>query len=196
MKEMEFISDTTGIITLKIKPNFKTLGKVYGARMKEIAGAFANLSQGEISRIRSCESAGEAFVLTLPGGDVTLNPGDYFISSEDMSGWLVASEGSLTIALDVALTDDLLAEGTARELINRIQNLRKESGFDVTDKIDVAIFVDGKAAEDISRSLAGYKDYIAAQTLARSVELKPLSEGADAAEVEWDDAVVKISVSR
>ncbi len=196
VKEMEFISDTTGIITLKIKPNFKTLGKVYGARMKEIAGAFANLSQGEISRIRSCESAGEAFVLTLPGGDVTLNPGDYFISSEDMSGWLVASEGSLTIALDVALTDDLLAEGTARELINRIQNLRKESGFDVTDKIDVAIFVDGKAAEDISRSLAGYKDYIAAQTLARSVELKPLSEGADAAEVEWDDAVVKISVSR
>ena len=87
-------------------------------------------------------------------------------------------------------------ESTVEELINRIQNLRKDSGFDVTDKIDVAIFADGNAAEEISRSLAGFKDYIAAQTLARSVELEPLSEGSDAADVEWDEALVRIKVSR
>ena len=196
VKEMEFIADTTGIITMKIKPNFKTLGKAYGSRMKEIAGAFADLSQAEIARIRSCETEGQAFILALPGGDVTLNPGDYFISSEDMPGWLVASEGSLTIALDVALTEALVAEGTARELINRIQNLRKDSGFDVTDKIDVAIFADGKAAEEIRKSLAGFKEYIATQTLARTIALGPLSAAGDAAEVEWEDAVVKIKVKR
>ena len=139
VKEMTFISDTSGIVTKKIKPNFKTLGKVYGQRMKEIAAAFGTLDQPVISAIQRAEAAGEAYTLALPGGDVTLSPGDFQISSEDMPGWLVASQGSLTIALDIEITPELRQEGLARELVNRIQNLRKSSGFEVTDRISVSI---------------------------------------------------------
>lgn len=197
VKEAEFISDTTGIITKKIKPNFKTLGKIYGKRMKEIAAAFAGLDQSVISAVQAAEARGEAYSLDLPGGEVLLNPGDYEITSEDMPGWLVTSEGQLTIALDVQITDELRREGVARELINRIQNLRKDSGFDVTDKIEVAIFADGKAGEEIASSLDAYKDYVAAQTLALSVSLHGLSEAPQtAAEVEWDGGEVRIGLKR
>ena len=114
VKQMEFVLDTTGIITKKIKPNFKTLGKVYGARMTAIDAAFADLGQAEITAIQNAETAGIACTLDLPGGEVVLTPGDYQISSEDMPGWLVASEGTLTIALDVELTEALRQEGAAR----------------------------------------------------------------------------------
>ena len=140
VKEIEFISDTTGIITKKIRPNFKTLGKVYGKRMKEIAAAFGEISQQEINAIQNAESAGTSYDLKLEGGDVILNPGDYMISSEDMPGWLVASEGPLTLALDIEVSEELKNEGIARELVNRIQNIRKDSGFDVTDKVEVALY--------------------------------------------------------
>jgi isoleucyl-tRNA synthetase len=197
VKEAEFISDTAGIITKKIKPNFKTLGKVYGKQMKEIAAAFGQLDQGTISAIQAAESLGEAYTLSLPSGDVTLNPGDYEISSEDMPGWLVASEGPLTIALDVQITEALKKEGVARELINRIQNMRKESGFEVTDKVEVVIFAAGKAREEIAASLASYEDYIATQTLAVSIVL---GEGAGvpdgATDVEWDEGEVRMVLTR
>jgi isoleucyl-tRNA synthetase len=110
-----------------------------------------------------------------------------------MPGWLVASEGQLTIALDIQLSDALLREGTARELINRIQNLRKDNGFDVTDKVDVLIVADGDDYKEIEASLADYKDYIASQTLALSVELSAEGEGT---EVEWNDGTIKIKVNR
>ena len=195
VKEAEFISDTTGIITKKIKPNFKTLGKVYGKQMKEIAGAFGGFDQATISAIQNAEAAGLAYSVELPSGVVELRPGDYEISSEDMPGWLVATEGQLTIALDIQISEDLKREGVARELINRIQNLRKDSGFEVTDKIGVAIFADGAAYDDIAAALEGYKDYIAAQTLALSVTLgKDAPEGA--ADVEWDEGSVKMVLSR
>ena len=129
VKELEFIADTTGILTLKIKPNFKTLGKVYGKRMKEIAAAFAGLDQATISAIQRSDLAGTDYTLALPEGDVVLHPDDYEISSEDMQGWAVATEGSLTVALDLVVTDELRCEGVARELVNRIQNLRKDSGL-------------------------------------------------------------------
>ena len=158
VKEAEFISDTTGIITKKIKPNFKTLGKVYGKRMKEIASAFAAMDQHVINAIQDAETAGAAYSLNLPEGEVILNPGDYMISSEDMPGWLVASEGALTIALDIEVSEQLRNEGVARELVNRIQNLRKDSGFEVTDKVDVRIYADGEALEEITAALASYKD--------------------------------------
>ncbi|MEE3476102.1 MAG: isoleucine--tRNA ligase [Candidatus Cryptobacteroides sp.] len=197
VKEAEFISDTAGIITKKIKPNFKTLGKVYGKQMKEIAAAFGQLDQGTISAIQAAESLGEAYTISLPSGDVTLNPGDYEISSEDMPGWLVASEGPLTIALDVQITEALKKEGVARELINRIQNLRKESGFEVTDKVEVVIFAAGKAREEIAASIASYEDYIATQTLAVSIVL---GEGAGvpegATDVEWDEGEVRMVLTR
>ena len=194
VKEMEFVEDTTGIITKKIKPAFKTLGKVYGARMKEIAAAFAALDQPVISAIQAAEAAGEAFTLALPGGDVLLHPGDYQITSEDMPGWLVSSQGSLTIALDVEIDESLRQEGVARELVNRIQNLRKDTGFEVTDRIDTVIYAD---APEISASLTAYADYIGSQTLSRTVTLQPAAEApADAREAEWADGTIKITVKR
>jgi len=196
VKEMEFISETAGLITKKIKPNFKTLGKIYGKQMKEIAAAFAALGQDVISEIQASETSGTGYVLNLPSGDVTLNKGDYEISSEDMPGWLVATEGTLTLALDITITDALRYEGVARELINRIQNLRKDSDFDVTDKITVKVFADGPDGEEISASLAGFRDYVAAQTLAVDVQAAPLSESGDAPEVEWNDGNIRIKVER
>ncbi len=197
VKEAEFISDTAGIITKKIKPNFKTLGKTYGKRMKEIAAAFGEISQQKISAIQNAEAEGVSYTLKLEGGDVVINPGDYMISSEDMPGWLVASDGPLTIALDIEVSDELRNEGVARELVNRIQNLRKDSDFDVTDKVDVVIFADGDDYNEINVSLESYRDYVAAQTLALTVDLKALSEATEvAAEVEWNDSTIKIAVKR
>ena len=194
VKEMEFVTDTTGILTKKIKPNFKTLGKVYGARMKEIAAAFGSLDQATITAIQNAETAGEAYTLALPGSDVALNLGDYQISSEDMPGWLVASEGALTIALDVELTDDLRREGVARELVNRIQNLRKTAGFEVTDRIDTVIYAD---APEIAPALAAFGEWIGSQTLSRSVKQAPAAEApADAREVEWTEGTIQIAVKR
>ena len=194
VKEMEFVEDTTGILTKKIKPNFKTLGKVYGARMKEIAAAFGALDQATITAIQNAETAGQAYTWNLPGGEVVLNPGDYQISSEDMPGWLVASEGSLTIALDVEITDDLRREGIARELVNRIQNLRKTTGFEVTDRIDTTIYADD---DEITAALASFGEWIGAQTLSRSVRQAPASEATDAArEVEWTEGTIRIEVKR
>ncbi len=196
VKEAEFISDTAGIITKKIKPNFKTLGKVYGKRMKEIAGAFAQLDQQTIGVIQLAESQSRDYVLPLPGGDVQLRPGDYEISSEDMPGWLVTSEGALTIALDIEVSDALRSEGVARELVNRIQNIRKDSGFDVTDKVSVEIYADGGDSALIGSALRDFGDYLASQTLAHGIALKGLSEaGEDAVEVEWDSPL-KIKVTR
>ncbi len=194
VKEMEFIADTTGIITKKIKPNFKTLGKVYGARMKEIAGAFGALDQQKITALQNAETAGADYVLALPGGDVVLHPGDYQISSEDMPGWLVASEGSLTIALDVELTDRLRREGVARELINRIQNLRKDSGFDVTDRIITDIYTD---LPSVSESLDEFGEYVGAQTLSTEVRVHALTDAPSSAkEVEWEGGTVRINVEK
>ena len=194
VKEMAFVEDTTGIITKKIKPNFKTLGKTYGARMKEIAAAFGTLDQAAITAIQNAETAQEDYTLALPGGEVILHPGDYQISSEDMPGWLVASEGALTIALDVELTDELRQEGVARELVNRIQNLRKTSGFEVTDRIDTVIYAD---APEIPAALASFGGWIGSQTLSRTVVQKPASEApADAREVEWTEGKIKIAINR
>ena len=194
VKDIEFLHDTAGIITKKIKPNFKTLGKIYGKRMKEIAAAFGELSQEQIAAV---EHAQDDYVLNLPGGEVVLRKGDYEISSEDMPGWLVATEGTLTLALDIVLTPELRREGTARELIHPIQNLRKESGFEVTDRIHTTIYADGGNFGEIRDSLGEYADYVAGQTLSLSLELKALAEApADAAEVEWGDSSIRIKVSK
>ena len=164
--------------------------------MKEIAAAFGTLSQEVISEIQAAELSGTGYVLNLASGDVTLNKGDYEISSEDMPGWLVATEGAMTIALDITITESLKQEGVARELINRIQNLRKSSGFDVTDKVAVKIFADGEDGVEIAASLANFSDYIAAQTLALSVEAASLAEAGDAPEVEWNEGSIKIKVEK
>ena len=194
VKEIEFLHDTTGIITKKIKPNFKTLGKIYGKRMKEIAAAFTGLGQEEIAAIEKAEGD---YVLQLPGGEVVLRKEDYEINSEDMPGWLVASEGTLTLALDIVQTPQLIREGVARELVHPIQNLRKESGFEVTDRINTMIYADSGNYGEIEDAMSEFSDYIAGQTLSRSLVLKPMDEApADAAVIEWGDTSVKVSIAK
>ncbi len=194
VKEMEFIADTTGIMTLRIKPNFKVLGKTYGARMKEIAAAFGTLEQPVIAAIQKAEGAGESYTLALPGGEVVLAPGDYAISSEDVPGWLVASEGALTVALDIEVTPALRREGLARELVNRIQNLRKSSGFEVTDRIGTQVYSDDP---DLQDALSAFGAYVKAQTLSLSIDLHPFAEApAEAMEVEWTEGNIKLIVKR
>ena len=192
VKEVEFIRNTEGLITKKIKPNFKTLGKRYGKQMKEIASAFAVMDQKSIAEIeRSGMAEDPRYLLHLAGGDVVLERGDYEITSEDMPGWLVASEGKLTVALDITISEALKREGTARELVNRIQNLRKESGFDVTDKI-VAIV---EKNPEIVASLEDYLQYVCSQTLCNNIELQDAPQGA--AEVEWgNNETLRIKISR
>ena len=192
VKEVEFIRNTEGLITKKIKPNFKTLGKRYGKQMKEIASAFAVMDQKSIAEIaRSGMADAPRYLLYLAGGDVVLERGDYEITSEDMPGWLVASEGKLTVALDITISEALKREGTARELVNRIQNLRKESGFDVTDKI-VAIV---EKNPEIVASLEDYLQYVCSQTLCNNIELQEAPQGA--AEVEWgNNETLRIKISR
>ncbi len=185
VKEVEFITNTEGLITKKIKPNFKTLGKKYGKMMKDIAAAFAQFTQSDISAIEAAEN----YSFTLPQGEVVLESADYEITSEDMPDWLVATEGKLTVAMDITITDSLKKEGVARELINRIQNLRKEKDFEITDRIEVAI----EKREDVVDSLAEFAAYVCEQTLCANVSLVDTLETAD--EVEWESGeVLRISI--
>ncbi|MBO7256678.1 MAG: isoleucine--tRNA ligase, partial [Bacteroidales bacterium] len=151
VKEVEYIKDTTGLITKKIKPNFRVLGKRYGKQMKEISSFFAQMSQQQIAEIEKAGVAAQHYSVELPSGVVELMPEDYEITSEDMPGWLVASEGKLTIALDITITEELKNEGIARELINRIQNLRKDSNFEVTDKINIEIVTKDEIAASVAK---------------------------------------------
>ena len=191
VKEVEYIKDTTGLITKKIKPNFRVLGKRYGKQMKEISSFFAQMSQQQIAEIEKAGVAAQNYSVELPSGVVELMPEDYEITSEDMPGWLVASEGKLTIALDITITEELKNEGIARELINRIQNLRKDSNVEVTDKINIEIVT----KDEIAASVAKFGEYIASQTLAMNIKLVDSMEGGK--EIEWlGDEVVTIKLER
>lgn len=181
VKELEYISDTTGILIKKVKPNFKTLGPRYGKQMKGITAAIAAFSQHDIATFEHRGS----WQLTVEGINVELTPEDMEIMSEDIPGWLVANEGKLTVALDVTLTTELIQEGIAREFINRIQNLRKESGFDVTDKISIEI----QKHDAIFEAINIHKDYIANQTLAQNISWAEIGNDITAKEVEIDDEI-------
>ncbi len=186
VKEVEYIHDTRGLIIKKIKPNFKVLGKKFGKQMKEISDAFANFTQEEIYNIESALT----YQFALASGNVTVSAEDYEITSEDMPGWLVASEGKLTLALDITITDELRREGVARELVNRIQNLRKDSNFEVTDKINIEI----ENREEIVDALAGFKDYICNQTLANSITISENVE--NFSEIEWEEGTLRIKLHK
>ena len=188
VKDIELISDTTGIITKRIKPNFKTLGPKYGKYMKQIAALVATFTQEQIAAV---ESNAET-ILSIEGEELTTTAADYDITSEDMPGWLVASEGKLTVALDITISDELRREGVARELVNRIQNIRKESGFEVTDKIRVEIELNA-ATESAVESFA---NYIAQQTLAVEVKAVATPSGERVIDSELDEEPLKIAVSR
>ena len=160
VKELRFV-EGSGVLVKKVKCNFRTMGKKFGKLMKGIAAAMDNLSQEEISQLQTTGS----YELEVEGQKAVVEATDVEIISEDIPGWLVSNEGNLTVALDVELTDELLNEGMARELINRIQNIRKEIGLEITDRINVTLSPDSK----VEAALAGFADYIKAQVLADNV---------------------------
>ena len=160
VKELRFV-EGSGVLVKKVKCNFRTMGKKFGKLMKGIAAAMGNLSQEEISQLQTTGS----YELEVEGQKAVVEATDVEIISEDIPGWLVSNEGNLTVALDVELTDELLNEGMARELINRIQNIRKETGLEITDRISVTLSPDSK----VEAALAGFADYIKAQVLADNV---------------------------
>ena len=182
VKAIEYIDDTSGLLVKKVKPNFAKLGKQYGPRMKEVSAVVSSLTKEEI---RSLE---EKRPLLKDGFDLVLE--DVLISSEDIPGWAVASEGAITVALDITLTDELRKEGIARDFVNRIQNLRKEMGLEVLDKIGIEVEKDG---EKVTMALTEFRDYISTETQALTLEFK--EKVADATLVDMDDFSLKVKVS-
>ena len=163
VKDVEYITDTTGVLVKKIKPNFKTLGPKYGKLMKQISLAVTQMSQEEIVAFER----NEKYELSVDTEKINLTLEDIEITSEDIPGWLVANDGKLTVALDITVTNELREEGIAREFINRIQNIRKDSNFEVTDKIEIQI----QKHDLINKAIEKYGDYISTQTLAKSIGL-------------------------
>jgi isoleucyl-tRNA synthetase len=179
VKEIEYLKEASGVLVKKIKPNFKTLGPRFGKLMKQIAGIISSFKQEDIAAI---EKHGK-YPITIDGLALEITIEDVEIASEDIPGLLVASEGHLTVALDITLTESLKQEGIARELINRIQNLRKDSGFEVTDKIHLRIIDSPKIKEAVSN----YREYISSQTLATKVEFVDSLGNLTGTEIEIDD---------
>ena len=189
VKEVEFLTDTAGVIKKKIKPNFKALGPKYGKRMKQIAGAVNQLDQNAISEF---ESNGE-FELAVGDEKIMLSLDDVEIQTEDIPGWTVATEGQMTIALDINISEELKQEGIAREFINKIQNLRKDNDFEVTDRIKLRI----AKHEAYNVAVENHKEYICAQTLADALELTDSANLANAKEVEIDkDVMAQIEIEK
>ncbi len=188
VKQIELLSDTTGVITKRIKPNFKTLGPKYGKYMKQIAAMTATFTQEQIAAIETADET----LLDMGAEKIAVTPADFEITSEDMPGWLVTTEGKLTVALDITVTEELRREGVARELINRIQNIRKDSGFEVTDKIRVQI----ESKPEVEGAIADFADYIASQTLAVEVAGAAEPQGAFVADTDVNDQPLRIAVTR
>ncbi len=163
IKDIEYVKDSSGLLKKSAKPNFKTLGRRLGKQMKQAAAIISALSTEEINRI---EQEGK-YLLEIDGQVHELGPEDLDIRAEDIPGWLVASDGKLVVALDITLTDELLAEGMARELVNRIQNLRKQKGLEVTDHIKLQI----EKKPELERTFKLFSDYICSETLADELEL-------------------------
>ncbi|QOI97008.1 MAG: isoleucine--tRNA ligase [Flammeovirgaceae bacterium] len=182
IKHIEYIDDTSGLITKKVKPNFAKLGKQYGSRMKEVSAVINSFTQADIQQI---EKQG---ALVKDGFNLALD--DVLISSEDIPGWSVATDNDLTVALDITLTDELKREGLARDFVNRVQNLRKDLGFAVLDKIAIEVERNG---ETVASALTQYSDYIRTETQAIRLELKDSIP--DAAEVDLDEFKLNIKIS-
>jgi len=185
VKAIEFLKDA-GLLQKKIKANFKKLGKEYGAKMKDLAGAIAAMSQKDI---RSLETNGQ-FVLRIPE-PVTVTPEDVELSFEDIPGWSVASEGTITVALDITVTDELRSEGIARDVVNRVQNLRKDMGLEVQDKIRITV---QKVDDLINSALESNKEYICQETQAVSLDLA--ENVADGRMVEMDEHQLILKIER
>ena len=187
VKGINYVGGDAGILVKRIKPDFKKLGPKFGKNMKAAAQALTSLEQSQIAQF---EKDGK-IALTLNGEEAVVELADVEVISEDIPGWLVANDGNITVALDITITDDLRKEGIARELVNRIQNVRKSKDFNITDRIVVKITPD----EHVNDAVAQFKDYIAKQVLAVAIELAPV-EGTDVIALDMDDYELKITVDK
>ncbi|MCI7707872.1 MAG: isoleucine--tRNA ligase [Parabacteroides sp.] len=187
VKDMKFVDNTAGILVKRIKPDFKKLGPRYGKIMKALAAAIQQMSQDDINAF---EKAG-TFTLQVDGQEAVLERADVEIISEDIPGWLVANEGRLTVALDITVTDELKKEGLARELVNRIQNLRKSSGFEITDKVNITL----ASSAEMDGAVEAYQEYIKSQVLANNlvVTAEPIS---DATSLDFEDFTLAVKVEK
>lgn len=187
VKELKFVDNAAGILVKRIKPDFKKLGPRYGKIMKSLAAAIQSMSQEDILAF---EAAG-TFTLKVEGQDATVERTDVEIISEDIPGWLVANEGRLTVALDITVTESLRKEGLARELVNRIQNLRKSNGYDITDKINVTIL----STDEMDDAIKEFNEYIANQVLAVSVEITEHAIS-DATVLDFEDFNLSVRIEK
>jgi isoleucyl-tRNA synthetase len=183
VKELKFV-EGSGILVKKVKCNFRTMGKKFGKLMKGIAAQMSSLSQEEINALEKNGS----ITLNVEGQEAVVEAADVEIISEDIPGWLVANEGNLTVALEIELTDELRKEGMARELINRIQNMRKDGGLEITDRIHIVV----SPNEQTDEAIKAYEDYIKTQVLADTISIQPN----DGAVVEFDDFDLNITVTK
>ncbi|MGZ5246108.1 MAG: DUF5915 domain-containing protein [Flavitalea sp.] len=186
VKEIEFLESDNSFISKKIKPNFSVLGKKIGNKMKQVGARLAEFTQEEIAKF---EKEG-SFSLLIDSEPLILQINEVEISSEDIPGWMVANKDMLTVALDITVTSDLEQEGNARELVNRIQKIRKDNGYDLTDRISVKI----TGTEDLKTSILNFGNYISAEILADELELVP--EIADGTEIEVNDIPLKVLVTK
>ena len=186
VKEIEYLTETEGIIKKKIKPNFKALGTKMGAKMKAAGAAITAMTAAQIA---SLEKTGE-ILLSIEGEELSIALTEVDIAAEDIPGWSVASKGSLTVALDITITPDLQQEGDAREFVNRVQNIRKESGFALTDRI----FVTLEHCDRLKESIVKYNDYICREILADSINWVDQVE--NATEVDVNDNLLKVSITK
>lgn len=186
VKEMKFVDNAAGMLVKRIKPDFKKLGPRYGKIMKQLAATIAAMSQPDIAEFEKNGS----FTFDIDSQQATIERGDVEVISEDIPGWLVANEGNLTVALDITVTDELHREGVARELVNRIQNIRKTSGFDITDKIDVTIASNAETDQAVKE----YRDYMSRQVLANTFEIVDNLSGESVSELDFDTFKVNIRI--
>jgi len=184
VKAIEYVTDTAGIVTKKAKPNFKTLGRKAGTKMKQVQEAILAFSQDDIAKFERDKT----YQLVIDGVAFDLAAEDIEIISEDIPGWLVANDGPLTVALDVTITEDLRNEGTAREFVNKVQNIRKDKDFQVLDRIKVSVV----SEPSLAAALSQYRDYIASEILANDIELVEYLSEFD--EIEFNDVTLRINV--
>ena len=187
VKDLKFVGNSAGILVKRIKPDFKKLGPRYGKIMKSLAAAIQSMSQDDINAF---EKAG-SFSLNIEGQEAVVELADVEIISEDIPGWLVANQGRLTVALDITVTDELKKEGLARELVNRIQNLRKSNGYDITDKIAVTVL----SSDEMDEAIKDFGSYIANQVLAVSVEIEEEAIS-DATELDFEDFKLSVRIEK
>jgi isoleucyl-tRNA synthetase len=181
IKGIEFLAPDNNILVKNVKPNFKTLGRKYGKQMKQIQTYFANMSQDEIHAFERNNGTH----LDVDGVDVELTLEDALISTQDIPGWAVTSEGNYTVALDMTITEELFNEGLARELVNRVQTLRKNTGLEVTDRIEIFVAHNQK----LDPAVEQYKAYICGETLAEAIWLTDSVTGDDVLEDELTENV-------